>query len=110
MTTPSAKVSRVMSEAAELQLKHPIRYSRPFHTFPSGITLVLIDKPSPKRATGAANSEGADAPGCGTLNRSAKEIIREEGTIRHSQALSSNRHLRNQISTSAETNSTAYSI
>ena len=110
MTILIAKGSRAMSRAAKLQLKHSTRYLRPFHSSPSGIALVLIDKPSPKRDGGAANSEGADAPGCRTLGRSAKENIREEGTISHSHALSSNRYLRNETSTCAETNSTAYSI
>ena len=68
-----------MSEAAKLQLQYSVQYSRPFHSNPLGVTFVLINKPSLKRDTGAANSAGADVPGCWILDRSAKEYIRGRG-------------------------------
>ena len=47
-------MAKAMSEAAKLQLKHSIRYSRPFHSSPSGIT-VVVDMLSPERGEALPN-------------------------------------------------------
>ena len=70
MTVPKIDVNHGQSQ----------KQCRLLHSSPSSITFVLFDKPSLNRATSAANSEGTDAPGCGTLDRCRKENIREEGT------------------------------